>query len=125
MGVYVGAIFDSVDFADLASGRIRNIPGIVGFNIYRNKFAQKVNKDFAAPLILGGAGMPYRSEAYVAPFYPVDDTADFDKNMLYKFEPANRRDAMLKVETSDNKAAWEVSSILRNAGGRSVKIFYG
>jgi hypothetical protein len=124
MEFYVGAVFDTADFADFASGRIRDITGVVGFNIYRNKYAaQQIDNDVLPPATGLIPGMTYRGEKDKVPIYPVNDMTDYDWNSTNKFEPANRRDVLLTVKVNSNKAALEVSRVLTNAGGRDVKIF--
>lgn len=126
MGIFVVGEFDSVDLADLAAGRLRNVPGIIGTEVLRNRFAADADDDTeaAVPIIPFGAGWSFTNGMAAGPFYSVPAVAGFDDGTGGRFEPAHRQDALLRIETRDDNAAGQASAILRNVGGRSVRVIH-
>lgn len=124
MSVYAVAEFDSVDLADLASGKVRDMRGVVGIEILKNRYAARAEdkNDTTLPIIPAGAGWSYTSGMAIGPSYSIPFSRGFDGESGENFEPAQRRDALLKVETEDQETARKVSYILRNLGGRGVSI---
>jgi hypothetical protein len=126
MGIFVAAEFDSVDLADLAIGRLHNVPGIIGTEVLRNQFAAEADDDTEAvlPIIPSGAGWSFTSGMAAGPLYAAPAVVGSNDSSDGHFEPARRQDALLRVETSDENAAGQISSILRNIGGRSVRVMH-
>ncbi|CDZ23576.1 hypothetical protein CCDG5_0438 [[Clostridium] cellulosi] len=124
MSIYTVAEFDSVDLADLASGKVRDMQGVVGIEVLRNRFAARAEdeNDTTLPFIPVGTGWSYTSGIGGGPFYSIPFSRGFDDESGENFEPSRRRDALLKVETKDQETAQTVSYILRNLGGRGVSI---
>lgn len=124
MSIFAAAEFDSVDLADLATGRIRGIQGVKDAEVLRNRFAAQMDdEDKATPTFIpAGAGWSYSSAMGVGPFYSIPFSRGFDDESGNNFEPARRRDTLLKVEVSDEDTARKVCSVLRSIGGRSVSI---
>jgi hypothetical protein len=125
MNVFVAAEFDSVDLADLAAGRLRDIQGVTGLEVLLNRFASKDDDDLdARPMIIpAGSGFSYVGGPGAGSYNPIPLSYGYNGTSNEQFEPARRRDALLKVQTSDGNAARMVSSILRGVGGRNLRIF--
>ena len=126
MGTFVVAEFDSVDLADLAIGRLRNVPGIIETEVLRNRFAAEAEDDTESvlPIIPAGAGWSFTSGIAAGPFYPIPAVAGTDGGSDWHFEPSHRQDALLRVKIRDDKAASQTSAVLRNIGGRSVRVIH-
>lgn len=124
MRIYITAEFESVDMADLASGRVRDIPGVSNIEVLRNRFAAQAEDEnvTATPFIASGAGWSYTNGMGAGPFYTIPFSLDFGAGNDEYFEPARRRDALLKVEVNSENTAKRVSSLLRSIGGRGITI---
>jgi len=123
MEIYVTAEFDSVDLADLASSRVRNISGVTGTEVLRNRLSEyDGDAEAATPIIPPAAGFANMGVIPAGSLYNVPFAYSFDGVAGDRFEPAHRRDALLKVETSDESVAGQVSSVLTNVGGRNVRV---
>jgi hypothetical protein len=123
---YVTAEFDSVDLADLASGRVRNIPGVSGIQVLGNRIAEKSAKNdkglFASPVVPVVSGLSYPGVMGFGSFYNLPTPFSFNVSGNEEYEPAERRDALLSVEMETDNNVTKVSSILRNVGGRNVRL---
>jgi hypothetical protein len=121
----VTAEFDSVDMADIASGRIRSIQGIINMEVLLNRYAAQKDDDSGAalPVIPTGAAWMNTGASPVGAFYPLAFIPGFDGHSSEKFEPARRRDVLLKIEAISEISAKQISSVLRNVGGRNVRVF--
>ena len=126
MGIFVAAEFDSVDLADLAVGKLRNVSGIIGTEILRNQFAAEADDDTEAvlPIIPSGVGLSPASGMAAGPLYAVPVMVGSNDRTDEHFEPARRQDALLRVETRDDNVAGQISAVLRNIGGRSVRVMH-
>lgn len=125
MNFSVAAEFDSVDMADLASGRIRSIPGIISLEVLRNRYAAESddNSGVILPPTPTGATWANMGVFPGGAYYPTSLVPDFNGHSSEEYEPARRRDALLKIVTTSETTANRVSSVLRNVGGRNVRIF--
>ncbi len=118
METVVTAEFDSVDLADLASGRVRGLDGVTGVEMRGGAHGAPGETDVAfavAPAsgMFSTTGMPYTALAVPA-VWDVRETQDT--------ESGRRREAFLKVTVLSDEAARSVSALLRNLGGRRIHL---
>lgn len=124
METVVTAEFDSVELADLASGRVRGLDGVTGVEVRGGAHGAhdahgapgETDVAFAvAPAsgMFSTTGMPYTAPAVPA-VWDVRETQDT--------ESGRRREAFLKVTVLSDEAARSVSALLRNLGGRRVHL---
>ena len=125
MNFSVAAEFDSVDMADLASGRIRSIPGIISLEVLRNRYAADSDDDSDVILPPTPTGAPWTNMGVFpgGAYYPISFSSELSGHSNEEYEPAHRRDALLKIVTTSETTAKRVSSVLRNVGGRNVRVF--
>lgn len=120
MDIYVTAEFDSVDLADLASGRVRNLPGVTGVDVIP-KHSSERDGGYEAALpfwqVPGSANLSFFS---MSTLYPVP--VGVGLNYKDDVEPNLNREAILKVRVDDENVCPRVTSILRSIGGRSIKV---
>lgn len=115
METTVTAEFDSVDLADLAAGRVRGLDGVTGVEVQGGADGADGETDavFIVPPATGAflsTGMPYAAPAVPA----VLDARDTG--------PERRREAFLKASVLSDEAARNVSALLRNLGGRQIRV---
>lgn len=127
MNTYVTAEFDSVDLADLAAGRIDDIGGVIDSKVLRNRFeleAEENDDDFNFPISSTYFGSSYTGAPPLGIFIPSYDSEGVfrDGTGNKNYEPAERRDAQLRVTVDNSKTADEVSARLRSIGGRNIQI---
>lgn len=122
MKTFVSAEFDSVDMADLASGRVRSTRGVIGLEVLQNKLSNNNEHDhwILPPIMSSSSSSSIPGVVPVVPLY----TTSFDSGARSDFEPARRRDALLRVQVTDDKSAQQVSSVLRNIGGLCITIMH-
>ncbi|HEX3027028.1 MAG TPA: hypothetical protein VHR42_07355 [Clostridia bacterium] len=115
MSVIVSAVFDSEDLADLAAARVkREVSGIESISIVENRYANE-HQPSQSYIITGGQYTNYYRSYAPVPVFPLDD----DSSINY-YEPAERQDALLRMEV-DNGGSKIISSMLRNMGGRQIR----
>lgn len=123
---YVTAEFDSVDLADLASGRAKKVPGVSGIQVLGNRIAAISVEDdkriTGSPIVPVVSGLSYPGVIGFGSFYNLPVQMNFIEANDKSYEPAERRDALLSVEMDDDINMTKVSDILRNVGGRNVRI---
>jgi hypothetical protein len=123
---YVTAEFDSVDLADLASGRAKKVPGVSGIQVLGNRIAAISVEDdkriTGSPIVPVVSALSYPGVIGFGSFYNLPVQMNFIEANDKNYEPAERRDALLSVEMDDDGNMTKVSDILRNVGGRNVRI---
>jgi hypothetical protein len=123
---YVTAEFDSVDLADLASGRAKKVPGVSGIQVLGNRIAAISAEDdkriTGSPIVPVVSALSYPGVIGFGSFYNLPVQMNFIEANDKNYEPAERRDALLSVEMDDDGNMTKVSDILRNVGGRNVRI---
>lgn len=122
MDIYVTAEFDSVDLADLASGRVRNLAGVTGVEIIPNRFSKHEGGYEASLPLMPTPGFANMGFLSMGTLYPVPVAYGIGGKVEDDIEPNHRHDALLKVNMDDENACSRVTSILRGIGGRSIKV---
>ena len=122
MKTFVFAEFDSVDLADLASRRVRSIDGILEIEVVPNRFAGKDRGDrFIVPYLAPtGTSTTMTGFAGVASIYE----SGLDIRNDDAPETERRQDAELRTEVGSERSAKAAAAVLRNTGGRNVRIIY-
>lgn len=122
MGIYVVAEFDSADFADLAGGRLRDLPGVVSLKVERNRYVPDAdNGGFTMPAVTPGTGSSVMGLMGFSPYYPIPFSYGYAGSTAQS-EPQLRRDVHLLAEVSDDGTARQASALMRNLGGRGVRM---
>jgi hypothetical protein len=119
MESYIAAEFDSVDFADLASGRVRDIQGVTETKVQKNQFADERDSRYSSnyPVISPFNYAPFMGSTQLYPLLSVDTWMNtYNSN----YEPSRRIDAQLIVKTDSDTAARRVTNLLLSIGGRNV-----
>lgn len=120
MSVTIEAEFDIVDLADLASGRVKHIPGVQKTWVINSKTEQSrgLPDPMSNPYL--GTNITLQS-IYFPSAYP---TAQFAYGPVDKdYEPGESRTALLKAEVRSKESARQVASVLSNLGGRNIRVF--
>lgn len=123
MKTYVTGEFETVDFADLALGRVNNLSGVSEFRVLRNRISDNFNNDdellLYYPYLNSLFYSIYPWPAILEPYFiRASRSRDLAND---KIEPTCRDDRLLEVLVSSDSAAKRISGILVNAGGHNVR----
>ena len=118
MSAVIRAVFESVDLADIASGRLkRTVNGIRNIRIKENRYSvERLLSHDEIDTIFPAFPQNFSSSQGALPVILPDSTFHDDRT-----EVSERKDALLEAETEDFSAE-TTARLLRSIGGTQIRI---